>query len=107
VTDPAPGAGREPGPSVEKAITDLERLRELLMRAGRGEVEAVELRQSLESYWRTNGATLTDAAWSLADQVRLQALQALYKWRAQLVQQLQAQRTSRTPRRDEPLDGAS
>jgi hypothetical protein len=82
-----------PQPSVQAATADLERLQHLLLRATRGEVEIVEVRASLEKYWNTYGTVLTGVGESSGDQVRLQTLQELYKWRAHLAQLQQA----RTP----------
>jgi hypothetical protein len=82
-------APRELDPAdVRAAIADLGRLRDLLQRAGRGEPELGQMRAALADFWRDHGNVLTGAARAVGEQLRLTALQALYRWRAQLDQQL-------------------
>jgi len=70
--------------SVEQALADLQRLRELLTRAGSGQVDQSELREALSAYWRGNKPVLTMLAAAVGEQLRRQTLQALYEWRANL-----------------------
>jgi hypothetical protein len=80
-------------PSVQAATADLERLQQLLLRATRGDIELIEVRESLEKYWNTYGTVLAGVAASSGDEVRLRTLQELYKWHEHLAQ-LQQARTS-------------
>jgi hypothetical protein len=92
-------------PSVEAATSDLEQLKQLLLRASLGEVAADDLRDSLRSYWRTHRTVLSAAAASLGEQIRLQVLQKLYEWRAQLAQSPAVKGTSESSRHDDPAGG--
>lgn len=95
------GAGAPLGPpkgstgtsqrQLSSATEALEELRDLLVDAGRGDVDPAELRTAIESYWVHHQDTLRNAASALAEQVRLQTLQELYRWRAQLASQLHTQ----------------
>ena len=69
---------------IERATADLEGLRQLLVRAGEGEIDAAELRSSLEAYWTAHRPVLVALAAGLGEQLRVQTLQALYQWRAEL-----------------------
>jgi hypothetical protein len=80
---------------IERATTDLEDLRRLLVRAGEGEIDPAELRSALEAYWSGNRPVLVAMAAWLGEQLRVQTLQALYQWRAELTR-------SASPRRDPP-----
>jgi len=92
---PPPEPVDESAQRVERATADLEDLRELLVRAGEGHVGPTELRASLETYWREHRPVLAAVATALAEQLRVQTLQALYQWRADLAR-------SQPPRRDPP-----
>jgi flagellar hook-associated protein FlgK len=81
------------------ATEALEELHGLLAEAGRGNVDPTEVRAALKSYWRNHQDTLRNAASTLAEQVRLQTLQELYKWRAQLASQLQTQSSAHEAQR--------
>ena len=67
----------------------------LLERAREGQIDPGELRMSLETYWRAHRPVLVALAAALGEQLRGQALQALYQWRAELAR-------SQPPRRDPP-----
>jgi hypothetical protein len=73
---------------LEKAVTGLGDLRELLLRADRGEVGAGEFRGELVRFWQGNKDGLTQAAAAVGEQIRHQLLRQLYEWRAQLQRQL-------------------
>ncbi|HEY4571517.1 MAG TPA: hypothetical protein VIH10_18735 [Kribbella sp.] len=77
---------------VERATTDLEHLRQLVLAAGREHVDPAELQAALLAYWRTNQPVLAALAAGVGEQLRLQALQALYEWRANLDRALRSQR---------------
>lgn len=93
------GAPREPvdesAQRVERATADLEDLRQLLERVGGGEIDPTEVRVALEAYWDAHRPVLVAIAAALGEQLRVQALQALYQWRAELGRSL-------PPRRDPP-----
>jgi hypothetical protein len=74
------------------AMDDLEDLRRLLLRASHGTAEPTEVKTALETYWRDNAGTLRSTATAVAEQVRVQLLDALYTWRDQIGRQLDAQR---------------
>ena len=74
-----------------RATQDLSRVRERLAAAGRGEATATDLQNALRDYWRDHGSTIRAAAAAVGEDVRNQALTELYKWRAQLNAQLNAQ----------------
>jgi hypothetical protein len=83
-----PGTSQRQLPSATAA---LEELHALLVDAGRGNADPAEVRAAIESYWGHHQDTLRNAASALTEQVRLQTLQELYKWRAQLASQLGTQ----------------
>jgi hypothetical protein len=84
----APGQPeREP---LEAAEADLARVRELLTAAGRQEADAADVKESVQEYLETHGPAIRQAAVSVGEEVRRQALTELYKWRAQLDAQLKA-----------------
>ena len=90
-------ADKEPREPLDIARADLEHIRETVQRATRGEVQPEDLKDTLQNYWREHGPTVKDAASSLTEEVRLQVLGELYKWREQLSAQLQApERSSRS-----------
>ena len=74
-----------------RATQDLALVRERLVAAGRGEATATDVRNALRDYWRDHGSTIRAAAASVGEDVRSQALTEMYKWRAQLNAQLDAQ----------------
>lgn len=69
---------------VERATADLEDVRQLLVRAGEGQIDPAELRMSLEAYWCAHRPVPVALAAALGEQVRGQALRALFQWRAEL-----------------------
>ena len=75
-------------------MADLNALRELLRRAGHGEVGPDEVTGSLLDYWRDHGPLVLRAASSAGELLRRQALSELYRWRDQLSAQLQARDTA-------------
>jgi hypothetical protein len=80
---------------VERATADLDDLHRQLVRAGEGHIDPTELRASAEAYWRAHRPVLVALAAELGEQLRAQALQALYQWRRELGQSL-------PPRQDPP-----
>lgn len=78
-----------PEEALEAAKNDLGRVREHLQAAAQGETDAQELKDAVEGYWREHEPVLRAAAASLTEEVRLQALEELYKWRERLNAQLQ------------------
>ena len=66
------------------AQEDLVALRELLIAAGRGEVDPDELSSALTTYWRDRGPVIRVAGQAVLELARLQLLNQLYGWRAQL-----------------------
>ena len=78
----------EPGTVNEEefraATDDLTRIREQLQAAARGETGGQEVQDALAAYWREHGPALRAAATSMTEEVRLQTLNELYKWREQL-----------------------
>jgi hypothetical protein len=80
-------------PAAEAAVIALERLHALLLRAGAGEVGAQDLVRGLKDFWAAHGSVIRAASRALANEVRRQALVELYKWQAQLAQQLQSRQT--------------
>ena len=88
-TDAAPDA------ALQAAIADLEELRQVLLRASRGTAETTEVKIALQDYWRDHRDALRSTARALADQMRAQTLEALYAWRDQLGEQLDAKRGSK------------
>ena len=84
--------GTAPEAALQAAITDLEELRQVLLRATEGTAEPTEVRVALQNYWCDHKDTLRSTAGALADQMRAQTLKALYTWRAQLGGQLDAKR---------------
>jgi hypothetical protein len=80
---------RVPEESLEAAKDDLGRVREQLQAAAKGETDTRELKDAVEGYWREHEPALRAAAASLTEEVRLQTLDELYKWRERLNAQLQ------------------
>ena len=93
------GVAREPvdesAQRVERATADLGDLHRQLIRAGEGEIDTAELRASAEAYWRVHRPVLVALAAALGEQLRAQALQALYQWQRELGRSL-------PPRHDPP-----
>jgi hypothetical protein len=79
---------------IEQATADLDNLRQLLVRAGEGQIDPAELREALEAYWQTNRPVLVALAAALGEQLRVQTLQALCQWRAELARSLSSRRDS-------------
>jgi hypothetical protein len=77
--------GEEP---LEAATHDLERLRERLQAAARGDTSGRELTDAVGTYWQDHEPALRLAAASLTEETRLRALAELYRWREQLDAQL-------------------
>lgn len=77
---------------VRAATDDLQRIREQLQAAAHGDAgsqEARDVQDALAAYWREHEPALRAAATSMTEEVRLRALDELYKWREQLNAQLQ------------------
>jgi hypothetical protein len=93
------GAGRDSADEsaqwVERATADLDDLHRQLIRAGEGQIDLTELRASADAYWRVHRPVLVAVAAALGEQLRAQALQALYQWQRELVRSL-------PPRHDPP-----
>lgn len=81
----------ESGRQVEQATAELQNLRQLLMRAGEGQIDPTELRAALAAYWRANRPVLVALTAAVGEQLRAQALRALYEWRAELARTLRDQ----------------
>ncbi|TCC54963.1 hypothetical protein E0H73_37845 [Kribbella pittospori] len=86
-------ADREREAELQAAAGRLAVVRELLQRAGRGELSATQLETSLREYWREDGPIVLRAGRAALELARLQALAQLYQWRAQLAAQLQPRET--------------
>jgi hypothetical protein len=87
----AEGRREPPTPeSLERAEADLGEIRDLLVAAGRGGASATELQAALQRYLRAHSPALQEAAYALGEEVRVQLLEELYRWRAQLESQLGA-----------------
>ena len=69
---------------VQQATAELENLRQRLLRAGEGESDPAEVRAALAQYWHAHGPILVAVAAAVGEQVRAQALEALYQWRAEV-----------------------
>jgi hypothetical protein len=83
-------AGRDAGPeppALQPAIDDLARLRELLLRAGRGDAPVNDVLPGVQRFWSAHKEELALAATAVGEQVRQQLLDKLYRWREQLQQQ--------------------
>lgn len=74
------------------AQADLSYIRESLLNAARGDVDAAELRRSLAGYVEQHGPVLRSAAAAVGEGVRQQLLEQLYDWRDQLDDQLGSHR---------------
>ena len=88
--------GAVPDAALQAATADLEQLRQVLQRASHGTADPTEVGMALQDYWREHRGTLRSAAGALAEQLRGQALEALYGWRDQLGRQLDAKRGDKT-----------
>jgi len=78
--------------AAEAAVEDLAEIRESLLAAARGEVDAWDLRSSLLGYLEQHGPVLRSAAATVGEVVRQQLLEQLYSWRDQLDDQLGSHR---------------
>jgi hypothetical protein len=85
--DVVPGETPEP---LDTATADLGHLRELLLAAGGGNANVNEVEESVRDYLGTHGPAIRDAATAVTEELRVQTLAELYKWRDQLNTQLQA-----------------
>jgi hypothetical protein len=74
--------------SLRAATEGLTRIREQLQAAAQGEAGSREVQDALAAYWREHESVLRAAATSMTEEVRLQTLNELYKWREQLATQL-------------------
>jgi len=72
----------------ESATAALEELHRLLVAAGEGNAEPKEVVVAMKAYWSNHDDVLRTAASAMGEQVRLQVLQELYKWRDQLASQI-------------------
>jgi hypothetical protein len=105
MTTPPQRLGQDAEVSIEAAMADLARIRQLLLRASRGEVLAAQVGDSLRGYLSRHGSVLTAVVAALGEQARLQVLGQLYDWRAQLTRQLQPQPTAESSQHGEPSTG--
>lgn len=78
--------------AAQAAQAALGHIRESLLAAERGDVDATELRRSLLGYWEEHGPVLRSAAVTVGEEVRRQLLEQLYGWREQLDDQLGSHR---------------
>jgi hypothetical protein len=76
----------------EAAEDALARVRECLLAAAQGDVDATDLRRSLLGYVEQHGPVLRSAAVAVGEEVRRQLLEQLYGWRDQLDDQLGSHR---------------
>ncbi|HET8588492.1 MAG TPA: hypothetical protein VFM01_02585 [Nakamurella sp.] len=97
VTTGGESSGRVSG--VEDALADLDELKETLRRAAGGQEGATRLQQAVQDYVRDHHEALTMAAAAVGEEVRSQILAQLYRWRAQLGQQLPTGESTPTPAR--------
>ena len=89
MTDHGGGAMVNGSVPPEQAATEaLESLRQLLLRAGAQDAGPAEISAALAAFWREHGETLRATARMVAEMVRLQLLDQLYKWRDELSRQL-------------------
>jgi hypothetical protein len=103
-TPPEPSATPE---SVTAAVSDLERLQELLQRAGQSQADLGEVTQALSGYWRDHSRSVAAVAAGLGEEVRRQMLAELYTWRARLAQQLENSSAPVPPLSDRPSGDSS
>lgn len=97
MTTPTPPGHSALPESMTAAASDLERLQELLRRAGQGQADLGEVTQSLSGYWRDHNESLAVAAAGLGEEVRRQMLAELCTWRARLARQLEDSGASTPP----------
>lgn len=76
----------------EAAEAALAKIRESLLAAAQGDVDANDLRRSLLGYMEQHGPVLRSAAVAVGEEVRRQLLEQLYGWRDQLDDQLGSHR---------------
>lgn len=86
--EPGPDLRQPSAEQLQQATADLEGLRDLFERAGRGDVSTGAVTDALQRYWHEHGPVLRATARALSEQVRAQALAELHEWRAQLGVQL-------------------
>ena len=85
-TEPtAAGLGR-----LQAAESDVRSIQNTLRAAEDGRTDAAEVRAALAAYWRNHQPALEEAGIAVLEALRLQTLEALYRWRAQLNAQLGA-----------------
>lgn len=92
---PEKGTAETSQRELKSATEALEELHRLLVDAGGGNADPSDVRVAIESYWGDQQDTLRSAASTLTEQVRLQTLQELYRWRARLARQLGTQPPAR------------
>jgi hypothetical protein len=88
-------SGRLPG--VEDAVAGLDELKQTLRRAAGGQEGATRVQQAVQDYVRAHHEALTMAAAAVGEEVRSLILAQLYRWRAQLDQQLPTGESTPTP----------
>jgi hypothetical protein len=76
----------------EAAEAALDDIRESLLAAARGDVDATDLKRSLLGYFEQHGPVLQSTAVTVGEEVRRQLLEQLYGWRDQLNDQLGSRR---------------
>jgi hypothetical protein len=96
----ATGSGQVPAESLEAATSDLERVREVLQSAARGQTGGTEVKEALQGYLDEHGQAIRAAASAVGEEVRLQALEQLYQWRAQLAAQFDDAKRTDPPASD-------
>ena len=87
MTGPTVPSGPVTQAAFDHAAEELGRLRDLLQRAGRGQVDPRQVQRAVHDFMHDHGDALSLAATSVGEQVRLQVLAQLYQWRTQLAQQ--------------------
>lgn len=80
---PATGLGQ-----LRDAADGVQSIKEMLRAAETGQTDATEVGAALADYWLTHRPVLREAGVAVLEALRLQALDALYGWRAQLNAQL-------------------
>jgi hypothetical protein len=92
VTGPRDSSAAESEQRLQQATAELENLRQRLLRAGAGESDPAEVRAALAQYWHAHGPVLVAVATAVGEQVRAQALEALYQWRAEVARATRVRR---------------
>jgi hypothetical protein len=94
---PLPHDLREP---LGAAEADLEKVRETLGAAARGEATPGAVKEVVTQYLADHHSALQASAAAVGEEIRRQAVEELYRWRAQLNTQLEAvRRAKREPER--------